>query len=154
MVKATFSTNDYFEGIDEVENEHGYQKFIKFALKYADSFCLSIYINEELNDLEDFHKTKWGYLYDSILDYEFTCESPVTIGPEVMIIYFKIDHITTKFLKDKKTIYDFIDCLQNEDNYNWLWDLAFLKENKIFFISCTHEQFCSIDGNVLKRYYN
>lgn len=154
MLKATFSTNDYFESIDEVENEHGYQKFLKFALEYADSFCLSLYINEELKDLEDFHKTKWGYLFYSVLDYEFTCESPVTIGSEVMIIYFKIDHITTKFLKDKKTIYDFRDCLQNKCNYNWLWDLAFLKENKIFFISCTHEQFCSIDGNVLKRYNN
>lgn len=69
-----------------------------------------------------------------------------------MILYFKIDEITTKFLKDKKTVYDFKDCLQNKITYNWLWDLAFLKDNKIFFISCTHEQFCSIDGNVLKQY--
>ncbi|MFV0341336.1 MAG: hypothetical protein ACK5JH_00380 [Anaerocolumna sp.] len=104
--------------------------------------------------MEDFHKTKWGYLYDSILDYEYTSESPVTTGPEVIIIYFKIDYITTRFLKDKKSIYDFRDCLHNKNNYNWLWDLAFLKDNKIFFISCTHEQFCSIDGDVLNLYKN
>lgn len=154
MKKATYSTNEYFKSINEVENEHGYQKFLDFALEYADSFCLSIYTNDELNDLEDFHKTKWGYLYDSILDYEYTCKSTVTTGPEVIIIYFKIDHITTRFLKDKKSIYDFRDCLHNRQNYNWLWDLAFLKDNKIFFISCTHEQFCSIDGNVLNLYNN
>ncbi|MDF2590432.1 MAG: hypothetical protein K0S41_4275 [Anaerocolumna sp.] len=152
--KASFSTNGYFEEIDEVENEHGYQKFLNFVLKYADSFCLSIYMNEMFRDMDDFRKTKWGYLYNSILDYEYTCESPVTIGSEVMIIYFKIDQITTKFLTEKKMIYDFRDCVHIKESYNWLWDLAFLKDNKVFFISCTHEQFCSIDGNVLKLYHN
>ncbi len=152
--KATYSTNGYFVSMNEVENEHGYQNFINFVLKYADSFCLSIYTNDEFKGLEDFHKTKWGYLSDSIQDCEYTCESPVTKGPEVLIIYFKIDHITTRFLKDKKTIYDFKDCIYNKQNNNWLWDLAFLKDNKIFFISCTHEQFCSIDGNVLNLYNN
>lgn len=92
-------------------------------------------------------------MYDSILDYEYTHESPVTRGPEVMLIFFKIDHITTSFLKNKTSIYDFSDFLQYKKSYNWLWDLAFIKDNKIFFISCTHEQFCSIDGNVLELYH-
>lgn len=79
--KATFSTEGYFEDIDEVEDVHGYQNFLMFTLTYADSFCLSIYTNELLRDLDDFRMTKWGYLFDSIYDYEYTCESPVTTGP-------------------------------------------------------------------------
>ena len=31
-------------------------------------------------------------------------------------------------------------------------DLAFLKAGKIFFCSCTHERFCSIDGDVHRLY--
>lgn len=57
MNKATYSTVEYFKEIEDVENEQGYQIFLKFVLKYADSFCLSIYKNEKINDLEDFHKT-------------------------------------------------------------------------------------------------
>lgn len=154
MKKATFSTDKYFVDIVEVENKQGYQNFLEFAFSYADSFCLSIYTNEKLIDLQDFRKTKWGYLNDSILDYEYTHKSPVTQGPEVILIYFKIDHVTTNFLKGKKTIYDFNEGIVDNKIYNWLWDLAFLKDNKFFFTSCTHEEFCSIDPNVLELYHN
>lgn len=31
MKKLTFSTKKYFVGIDEIEYEQGYQRFLKFA---------------------------------------------------------------------------------------------------------------------------
>lgn len=141
-----------FVDMPGIDNQDGYSKFLRFALKYADSFCLSVYTNDKMNDLEDFKWSKWGYLSESIIDYEYTTESPVTDGPEVMQLYFKIDHMTKEFLKKKKHIYDFRDCIQEKNYYNWLWDLCFIKEGKIFFVSCTHEEFCCIDKNVLNEY--
>lgn len=37
--KASFSTNGYFEEINEVENEHGYQKFLNFISCTHEQFC-------------------------------------------------------------------------------------------------------------------
>lgn len=85
MKKAAFSTQ-YLEDIDEVETPEGYQEFIKFALRYSDSFCMSVYREQGMNDVRDFRTSRLGYLYNSIIDYEYTAESPVTLGPDVILL--------------------------------------------------------------------
>ena len=64
------------------------------------------------------------------------------------MLYFRFDNATKNFLKERNHIYDFWDG----SNFNSMWDLAFLKDRKIFFISCTHEEFCSIDEDVMKKF--
>ena len=149
MEKVVFS-RDTFVDCPEAETEKGYQQFLKFAFQYADGFTLCYQKlgtgNEKLK-WSEFQNSRWGYLADGVYDHECTSECPVTIGPQVLLLYFRFDDVTRKFLKERKNVYDF-------EGYDFLtlWDLAFLKEGKIFFISCTHEGFCSIDEDVLTKF--
>ena len=152
MEKAVFS-RCYFVDCPEAEREEGYHRFLEFASGYADGFTLSFQkpgFKEGEPELDVFQSSRWGYLTESIYDYECTTESPVTIGPPVLLLYFRFDDVTRKFLRERTDIYDFRGYeIKNPNNkgwnFRWLGDLALIKEGKIFFISCTHERFCSID---------
>ena len=61
LKKATFVTDNCVD-MPGIHNQDEYSKFLRFALKYADSFCLSVYTNDKMNDLEDFKCSKWGCL--------------------------------------------------------------------------------------------
>ena len=160
MEKAVFS-RDYFVDCPEAEQKKGYQRFLDFAFGYADGFTLSYQrppgFKAGAPELEEFQSSRWGYLTESVYDYECTTESPVTIGPQVVLLYFRFDDVTRKFLRERTNIYDFRGYeIKNPDskgwNFRWLGDLALIKEGKIFFISCTHERFCSIDEDVLTKF--
>ena len=156
MEKAVFS-RDYF--VDCPEAEKDYHRFLEFAFRYADGFTLSYqrgYGKERLA-WSEFQSSRWGYLAGSVYDHECTVESPVTIGSWALLLYFRFDDATRKFLSKRKNIYDFEGYEpENPDskgrNFRWLWDLSLMKEGKIFFISCTHERFCSIDEDVLTKF--
>lgn len=152
MEKAVF-TRKYFEDIPGLDTEAGWQRFLDFALDYADGFCLSFYTDcgplRELSP-EDFHASQWGFLYDSISDWEVTAESPVT-ARSPMLLYFRLDPVTLPFLRGRHTVLDF-PAARLDRGFLCFDDLAFLREGKIFFCSCTHEKFCSIDGNVARLY--
>lgn len=125
-----------------------YKAFIKTALKYADYFCMSA----TGMFYEDFLKSKWDFLSDSIMDYEYTTETAVTKSSETfLLLYLKIDHITSKWLMSKKNIYDFMDAQisERDKNYCWLYDLCFIKDRAIVFCSCTHEEFCFVSQELL-----
>lgn len=149
MRKVSFSDNEFID-FKEIETYEGYQNFLRFALKFFDSFSLCVYDTKGMQNLDDFKNSKWGFLSSSVIDYEYTDENAVTIGPDVMMIYFRIDQVTCKFLKDKKGIFDFNDMFGKE--YNRLCDLAFIKNRKVFFCSCTHEKFNHIDSAVYEIY--
>ena len=158
MEKAVFS-REYFVDCPEAQQKKGYQRLLDFAFEYADGFTLSYQKpgNKVAPTLDEFQSTRWGYLAESVYDYECTTESPVTIGPRVLLLYFRFDDVTRKFLRERTDIYDFGGYeIKSPDakgwNFRWLWDLALLKEGKIFLISCTHERFCSIDEDVLTKF--
>lgn len=147
MEKAGFSAAAFVD-CPEAETEEGYQRFLDFALTYADGFtlcCQKLGFGKIPLEPEEFPASPWGYLADSVYDCEQTSESPVTTGPQVLLLYFRFDDVTKKLLRERKNVYDF----QGQD-FLVLWDLAFLREGKIFFCSCTHERFCSIDGDALR----
>ena len=159
MEKAVFS-RDTFVDCPEAERKKDFHRFLEFAFGYADGFTLSYGkpgFKAGAPELDDFQSSRWGYLAESVYDYECTNESPVTTGPPVLLLYFRFDDVTKKFLRERTGIYDFGGYeLKSPNtkglNCRWLWDLALLKEGKIFFISCTHERFCSIDEDVLIKF--
>ena len=159
MEKAVFSRR-YFVDCPEAERKEDYQRFLEFVFGYADGFTLSYQkpgFKAGAPGLDDFQSSRWGYLAESVYDYECTNESPVTTGPPVLLLYFRFDDVTKKFLRERTDIYDFggyeIKSPNTKGwNARWLWDLALLKEGKIFCISCTHERFCEIDEDVLTKF--
>ena len=117
---------------DELTDGKEYQRFLRVALNYADRICLSFD-----GGWKDFMASDWAFLATSAVDHEITSHSPVTVGPTVLLLYLKIDHMTVEWLKGKRHIYDFqstdSDCPE---------DLCLLKNGMLVFCSCTHERFC------------
>lgn len=101
-----------------------------------------------LGEVDEIKKSTFAFLYGSISDYEFTSESAVTIGCDVIMLYLKIDHITMKWLREKKNIYDF--GLRSAEHC--LDDLCFVKDGLLEMASCTHERDCFISAEMLTAY--
>lgn len=78
------------EGIERVEltNPEGYQRFLKVALKYSDSVIMTYNKSKE-----QFDRSIWNFLKDSIIATEETRETAVTVGPTVRLLQFKIDDV-------------------------------------------------------------
>lgn len=132
------------------DSPEGWRRFLDFVLSYADSFCLSFYTDcgpfRALSP-EDFCASPWGFLSASISDWEVTDQSPVTARTPMLLLYFRLDPVTVSFLRGRRTVLDF-PAARLDRGFLCFDDLAFLKAGKIFFCSCTHERFCSIDGDV------
>lgn len=153
MEKASF-TRKYFEDIPGLDTPDGWQRFLDFVLHYADSFCLSFYTDcspfRELSP-EDLHASQWGFLSGSITDWEVTTQSPVTARAPMLLLYFRLDPVTTSFLRGRRTVLDF-PAARLDRGFLCFDDLAFLKDGKIFFCSCTHEKYCAIAGDAARLY--
>lgn len=121
-----------------------YRRFLRKAFRYADQICLSCCGL----DYEEFAASRWGALADSVTGYEYTVESPVTCGPEVLLLYLNINQVTAKWLLEKDNIYDFWETGPQQGTF--LWDLCFVKNRELIFCSCTHERFCSISPELLE----
>ena len=149
-------TRKYFEDIPGLGTPDGWQRFLDFILKYADGFCLTFYTTcgpfRELS-LEDFHTSQWGFLSGSVTDWENTTQSPVTTRSPMLLLYFRLDPVTIPFLRGRRTVLDFPPA-RLDRGFLRFDDLAFFKDGKIFFCSCTHEKFCSIDENVARLHRN
>lgn len=128
-----------FEGL---VNPHDYHCFLKVAFKYSDSFVMTYN-----KSIERFDKSIWGFLKNSLLDTEETKETAVTIGPSVLLMYFKIDERTKEWLMGKDNIYDF-----PQKGKEWLDDLCFIKNGEIVFASCTHERFNYMNQELAKMF--
>ena len=128
----------------EFSNTNEYQKFIDFAFGCCDLICLAYN-----KSLEDFNKSKWNFLKDSVVDTELTSSTPVTdsLGMKYLLLYLSIDEVSKKWLKERNNIYDFLS-----DGDEWLEDLCFIKNNTVVFASCTHEKFCHMSNALYKLY--
>ena len=122
-----------------------YKKFISFACGYADCICVTC----DGVWYEDFQDSKWGFLHDSVLDYEYTVQTPVTRGPDVMLLYLKMDHVTYRWLHGKRNVYDFMDATEE---WACLWDLCLARKGQIVMCSCSHEEFCYVDREMLRAF--
>ena len=155
MEKASF-TRKYFENLPGLDAPAGWRRFLDFVLSYADGFCLSLYTEcgpfRTLSP-EDFRASPWGFLADSVTDWEVTCDSPVTARSPMLLLYFRLDPVTGSFLREKGSVYDF-PAAPLDRGFLCFDDLAFLRDGKIFFCSCSHEGFCSIDGDAARLYRN
>ena len=153
MEKAAF-TRKYLEDVPGLDSPDIWRRFLDFVLSYADSFCLSFYTDcgpfRALSP-EDFCASPWGFLSASISDWEVTDQSPVTARTPMLLLYFRLDPVTVSFLRGRRTVLDF-PAARLDRGFLCFDDLAFLKAGKIFFCSCTHERFCSIDGDVHRLY--
>lgn len=150
-LKKVKNTNNTLIDFKELRNEKNYRNFMQWALKYADMICVTC----EGMFYEDFIESKWGFLKESILDYEYTSDTPVTssLGDTFLVLYLKIDYITNQWVKSKSNIYDFRkDVVKKNGRYSWLWDICLCKEGSVIFYSCTHEEYCTIDEKVLEEY--
>lgn len=133
---------------EELTNSDEYHKFMKWMSRYADCICVTC---DGLN-YSDFQESKWKFLNGSIIDHEYTVKSPVTHGPEVMLLYLKIDNVTSKWIREKENIYDFMEPIINKKHYIWLYDLCLVKNKKLELCSCSHEEFCYISTEMLEAY--
>lgn len=132
----------------------GYQYLLEFALGYADCFSLTYYPFVENPGLtvDDFRRTKWGLLADSIVDWEVTKVTPVTTSEaEKLMLYFRFDPVTIAFLRQKQSVYDFEDRVVVGEGFLYFEDLAFLKDGRVFFASCSHEGFCLVDETLYQK---
>lgn len=127
----------------ELTETKNYRRFLDKALTYADTICMTYN-----GDYQSFKKSEWAFLKNSITGHEITKITPVTKGPTVCLIYLRIDPTTTKWLKEKKHIYDFVTFDE------WFDDLCFVKNGELVFASCTHEEFCEISKELRKIYDN
>ena len=135
---------------NQLEDPGIYKEFIRFACRYADTVCLTC---DGWNDeIEEFADTKWGFLKDSIIAYEYTNQTPVTKGPHVILLYFRIDHVMYRWLYEKRDVYDFMDPMENGKDFQSLWDLCFVKDRQIVMSSCSHEKFCHVDEKMLRAF--
>ena len=155
MENAAF-TRKYLEDVPGLDSPDIWRRFLDFVLSYADSFCLSFYTDcgpfRSLSP-EDFRASPWAFLSGSISDWEVTDQSPVTARTPMLLLYFRLDPVTVSFLRSRRTVLDF-PAARLDRGFFCFDDLAFLKAGKIFFCSCTHERFCSIDGDVHRLYQN
>ncbi len=133
---------------NELENAEEYASFMKWMPRYADSICLTCVGLE----YSEFGESRWEFLADSVIDYGYRVESPVTQGPEDMLLYLKIDNVTSRFIRSKKDIYDYMEPMINKKDYMWLYDLCLVKNRKLELCSCSHERFCYISENMLRTY--
>ena len=140
MEKVRDIQGEYREA-DELAQPEEYQKFLSVAFQYADTICLTY--NREM---KDFRASQWGFLHDSVVNHEYTRQTPVTNGPSVLLLYLRIDKTTKKWLQEKHDIYDF-DAAGAER----LEDLCFCKDGSVIFNSCTHEEFCYIASDLSDR---
>ncbi len=148
MKKAQITKNEMID-FNGLTDPLLYREFIFKMVDYCDMFVLATYVNEHdqnIKNIDDFNKSKWGFLAPDVVDFEYTAATPVTQGPEMLLLYFKFTRQTYEYLTSRKNIYDFKDCEHPaRHKYNWLWDLAFIKNRTVFFCSCTHEKFCFLD---------
>lgn len=119
-----------------LDNADDFRIFLKKVFKNADTICLTY--NKDYND---FIKSEWSFLKDSIMDYEYTRETAVTIGPNVMLVYLKNNKTTREWLLGKNGISDFYPTVSASTRLD---DLCFAKNGEVVFCSCTHEEFCCI----------
>lgn len=155
MEKATF-TRKYLEDMPGLDTPEEYQRFLDFVLGYADGFCLSLYTSSRRSrtlSLEDFRASPLGFLSGSVTDWEVTTQSPTTIRSPMLLLYFRLDPVTIPFLRARRTVLDFPAAHMGR-GFLYFDDLVFLKGSKIFFCSCSHEGFSSIDGDVARLYHN
>lgn len=136
MKKVKDFTEPPIDCSDSLKDLGAYRRFLRAVLRYADQMILTCDL-----DREDFADSIWGFLEDSVTDDEYTDETAVTNGPNVMMLYLKIDHVTSRWLRGKKNVYDF---LEDDGNDHWLYDLCFAKRGEICFCSCTHEGFAYV----------
>ena len=141
-----------FEGQAAAED---YRRILDFALDYADCFSLTYYpfVKNPGLTADDFRRSKWGFLADSIVDWEVTRETPTTVSEaQKLMLYFQFDPVTVDFLRQKKSIYDFGDRVTVADSGTLFFeDLAFLKNGQVFFASCSHEGFCLVDETLYQK---
>ena len=140
MEKVRDIQGEYREA-DELVQPEEYQKFLSVVFQYADTICLTY--NREM---KDFRASQWGFLHDSVVNHEYTRQTPVTKGPSVLLLYLRIDKTTKKWLQEKHDIYDF-----NSVGVEWLEDLCFCKDGRVIFKSCTHEEFCYMSKELSDR---
>ncbi len=156
MKKAQLTTNEMID-FNGLTDPLLYREFIFKMADYCDTFLLATYVDEHshnITNIDDFKKSRWGFLAAGIVDYEYTDATPVTQGPKMLLIYFKMTRQSYGYLTRRKNIYDFIDFEHpSKHQYNWLWDLAFVKNQKVFFCSCTHEKFCFLDLEAYRSLY-
>ena len=115
-------------------NTTNYYKFLKVALNYADTICLTF-----CGGYKDFIELDRNSLAESLKGHKITNQTPVTIGPTVCLLYFRINSTMREWLNRRRQIYDFYP------DEEWLEDLCLLKDEQVIFASCTHEEFCYID---------
>lgn len=120
-----------------LENTDEYRKFLRFALKRADSVGASY-----TSDFSAFKESKyWENLGESVISGEYDERGVLTLR-------LKIDHAVYDWLREKKNLFDFGDPF-NEDI---LWDLCLYKDGREIFSSITHEGEAYISDELLGEY--
>lgn len=109
------------------ENAQNQRDFLRRALKSADCIGLTYTSN-----ISAFKESKWREVPGgSLIRYEYDEDG-------TLMLYFRVDHITVEWLKEKSGVFDFLDS----DNGEFLWDLCLYKDGKEVFSSVTHERRC------------
>lgn len=121
-----------------LENSVDYRKFIRTALKYADSIGVSY-----TSDYSAFKESKWWeILGESVIRCEYDDSGTLTV-------YLKIDHFTYDWLRAKKDVFDFWDW---DIDDNILWDLCLYKDGEAIVTTVTHEQLQYISQEFYNKY--
>ncbi len=111
--------------IPDLESTDGYRRFIRAALRYADSVGVCY-----TSDFSAFKESEWqDELGESVIGHGYDEYG----GLELLL---KTDYAVYNWLMSKKSVFDFGDFGDDE----FLWDLCLYRENREIFGSVTHER--------------
>lgn len=129
------------------KNKKEYQKFIQFILNHADSVCVTI--KPFLDNIAEFNRSIWAEMKYSVLDYGFARAASNFKNDKSHLILLKKDYSVIHFFKERKGIFDF-----SEEDTNLgisLEDPAFIKDDKVFCYTVTHEKICIVSENIYRQ---
>ncbi len=129
------------------KNKKDYLKFIQLILRYADSVCFQI--NPFLDNIDEFNRSIWGEMADSVLDYGFARAASDPENVKHHLVLLNKDYFVWQFLKERKGIFDYT---QEDSGLGiTLEDPAFIKDGKVFCYTVTHEKICIVAEDIYTR---
>lgn len=81
------------------KNKKDYLKFIQLILRYADSVCFQI--NPFLDNIDEFNRSIWGEMADSVLDYGFARAASDPENVKHHLVLLNKDYFVWQFLKER-----------------------------------------------------
>ena len=137
----------------EIKNvkDKAYREFIDLVCNFSDKFLL---VERKEMDSNDNLKNVLKKLESSLIEMREQSEWPTTMlgeGATAKVYYYKIDSNSKNILKEKS------NSLFAWEQPELPEDLCFIKDDKAWISTCSHEGYCDIvsnDSNIIESILN